>query len=74
MLVGNSPFFSENRAHMFQQIKSGKVLFPSKRVKISDNAKDLIIKLLDKNPYKRLKDKEIRNHPWFDEIDFSLIE
>jgi serine/threonine protein kinase len=43
-------------------------------VSISEEARDIIFKLLNKNPKKRLgyysDFKEILLHPWFKEIDF----
>lgn len=50
-------------------------MFPS-QVKISDNAKDIITKLLHKNPSKRLGangDQEIQQHQWFSKIDWKLL-
>ena len=45
---------------------------------LSEDAKDIIRKLLEKNPKKRLGSQrgieEIKEHPFFQSIDFSLIE
>ena len=50
---------------MFQHIKNGKVSFADNAWKyISTSAKDLIERLLEKNPKKRYKADDIRRHPW----------
>ena len=57
---------------MFRRIKSGEFKF-SEKVKVSDEAKDFIVKLLNQNPKNRLgskeEDTEILSHPWFNDID-----
>ena len=77
MLCGLPPFYVENLDKMYDMIKNSAVKFP-KRIKLSDEAKDVITKLLDKNPKKRLGSqsgiKEIKEHPFFASLDFNLIE
>ena len=62
---------------MYDMIKNSQVKFP-KRIKLSEEAKDVIIKLLDKNPKKRLGSQngieDIKTHPFFASLDFNLIE
>ena len=57
-------------------IKGSPVKFP-KRISLSEDAKDVIRKLLEKNPKKRLGSQsgieEIKKHPFFASIDFDLI-
>lgn len=46
--------------------KRGEVQFPPKYWdKISGEAKDLVIKMLNKDPRQRINAKEALNHPWF---------
>jgi len=45
MLVGIPPFYSKNQDRMFLLIKEHKVCFPTKNIKVSDEAKDLIVKV-----------------------------
>ncbi len=76
MLCGLPPFYVENLDKMYEMIKSGAVKFP-KRINLSDDAKDVIKKLLEKNPKKRLGSQngieDIKKHPFFASIDFDLI-
>ena len=76
MLCGLPPFYMENLDKMYETIKTCPVKFP-KRISLSEDAKDIIKKLLDKNPQKRLGSQkgleEIKNHPFFQGIDFDLI-
>ena len=76
MLCGLPPFYVENLERMYELIKSGPLKFP-KRITLSDEAKDIIKKLLERNVKKRLGYngiKEIKEHPFFKDIDFNLIE
>mgnify|MGYP002523966020 CR=1 FL=1 len=76
MLCGLPPFYVENLDKMYDMIKNSSVKFP-KRINLSEEAKDLIKKLLEKNPKKRLGSQsgieEIKKHPFFAGIDFDLI-
>ena len=76
MLCGLPPFYVEKLERMYELIKSGPLKFP-KRITLSDEAKDIIKKLLERNVKKRLGYngiKEIKEHPFFKDIDFNLIE
>jgi calcium/calmodulin-dependent protein kinase I len=65
MLCGFPPFYDEDEDLLFNAIKSCHYEFPSPYWdSVSDNAKDLISKLLCKNPEKRLAAEEILKHPW----------
>ncbi len=65
MLCGFPPFYEENNQLLFEQIKKCQYDFPSPYWDdISDNAKDLIKKLLVVNPKNRLDADGIMNHPW----------
>ena len=77
MLCGNPPFYAENINKIYEMIKNTTVQFPQK-INVSDEAKDIIQKLLEKNPKKRLGSQngieDIKKHPFFSKIDFNLIE
>jgi len=65
MLCGYHPFISDNMSELFSIIKRGRYAFPSEEWSdISDSAKDLIGKLLEMNPKKRLTATEALRHPW----------
>ena len=76
MLCGLPPFYVENLDKMYELIKTSSVKFP-KRITLSEDAKDIIKKLLEKDPKKRLGShkgiEEIKNHPFFSSIDFDMI-
>ena len=84
LLYGNTPFFNEDTNRMYDLIKSGSISFPKyiilegkeKKYKVSEDAKDLISKLLEKDPGIRLGRKglkEIKKHPFFNNIKFDSI-
>ena len=76
MLCGLPPFYVENLDKMYDMIKNNPVKFP-KRITLSEDAKDVIKKLLEKNPKKRLGAQngieEIKKHPFFASLDFDDI-
>lgn len=75
MIVGIPPFFHRNKHKMYHFIKESKVNFPDPerhKISVSDEAKDLILRLLDKNKKTRLGVNgvdEILQHPWFAVLD-----
>jgi hypothetical protein len=65
LLCGFPPFYDENNAELFRQIKAGAYDFPSPYWdEVSDLAKDLISRLLVVDPAKRLSAAEVLAHPW----------
>lgn len=79
MIVGIPPFFHKNKNKMYHFIKESKVNFPDPerhKIFVSDNAKDLILRLLDKNKRTRLGVNgidEIMSHAWFSDIDINAL-
>jgi serine/threonine protein kinase len=81
MIVGFPPFYTGNSTSndkMFNMIKSKKVVFPDPvrhKINMSDECKDFITKLLNKNPDERLGTKtgiqELQDHPFFESINFD---
>ena len=61
---------------MYRKAIREKVVF-KKTVKVSDEAKDVIVKLLQKNPKKRLGSQadslEVLSHPWFSDLDWTKL-
>ena len=76
LLFGISPFYFENIDKMYTFIVRADVRFP-KKVKVSDDAKDLIKMLLIKDPNLRLGAKggfeKIKEHPFFKGVDFEAL-
>ena len=77
MLFGIPPFYSKNIEKMFDLITQSDLKF-SKKIEISNDAKDLIIKLLNKNQDLRLGSikgfEDIKKHSFFKGFDFKAVE
>ena len=70
MLVGIPPFYSENKAEIFENIDKGSLKFPAY---VGKEAKALLTRLLERDPGKRLgsgpmEAKEIKDHPFFRDV------
>jgi len=69
LLYGVPPFYSEkededeNEDEIFDSVLEGTVLFPESAI-VSDSAKDLIMKLLEKDPSKRITSENALCHDW----------
>ena len=66
MLCGHLPFYEEDNQLMFDKIIKGDYNLPKF---LSEEAKDILKKILEVDPNKRLNFEEIKNHPWFSIID-----
>ncbi|XP_074307856.1 calcium-dependent protein kinase SK5-like [Silene latifolia] len=65
LLCGVPPFWAETDAGIFKQVLKGKLDFETQPwPNISDGAKDLIRKMLERNPKKRLTAYQVLCHPW----------
>ncbi|KAF8405795.1 hypothetical protein HHK36_007872 [Tetracentron sinense] len=65
LLSGVPPFWAETESGIFKQILQGQIDFESEPwPAISESAKDLIRKMLDRNPKKRLTAHDVLCHPW----------
>lgn len=62
LLAGYLPFSGEDDNSVFRSILRGKLRFPAH---FSSGAKDVLGKLLEKDPQHRSSLSEIRNHVWF---------
>ncbi len=81
LLCGFPPFYADSDSEMFELIKEAEYSFPSPYWdKISDSAKDIVRKLLNKNPDKRLTSDQALAHTWVTgasasaEVNSHLIE
>jgi len=73
ILVGLPPFYCRDFNEMYRRILSQPVRFPPH---VSENARDLIKKLLERDPKKRLGvggANEIKSHPFFSSIDWEKL-
>ena len=87
LLYGNTPFFNVDKNRMFDLINAGSLSFPKsiclegedkpRTYKVSDDAKNIISKLLEKDPGTRLGRKgldEIKKHPFFSGINMEDLK
>jgi len=76
MLCGIPPFYNENLDRMYELIQMSELRFP-KKIKVSNEAQDIISKFLVRNQNNRLGSKkgleEFKSHPFFAKIDFDLL-
>ncbi|XP_012454021.1 calcium-dependent protein kinase 21 isoform X1 [Gossypium raimondii] len=68
LLSGVPPFWAETEKGIFDAISEGKLDFESQPwPSISETAKDLVRKMLTKDPKKRLTSAQVLEHPWMRE-------
>jgi serum/glucocorticoid-regulated kinase 2 len=73
MLNGKPPFSSQNRNQLYINTIKGQITWPEG---ISNEARDLLSKLLHRRPEERLGSrgiKEIQNHPFFTSLDWEAV-
>ena len=74
MLSGEPPFYGETDNEIYNEILHSDVRFDQKVWEnISNEAKDLILKLLNKDHMKRSSAVEALQHPWIQNIDTEKI-
>jgi len=72
MLTGLPPFYSEDVQEMYSKIMTADLEFPSF---MSQEARDLLSKLLERNDEERLQDASvIKKHPFFRSIDWEALK
>lgn len=65
LLSGVPPFWDETEQGIFEQVLKGELDFVSEPwPSISDSAKDLVRRMLVRDPRKRLTAHEVLSHPW----------
>jgi serine/threonine protein kinase len=71
MLTGLPPFYSENVNEMYELILNKQLTFPDF---VSNDAKDIITQLLQRDPSKRLSDGDkIKAHAFYSSIDWQKL-
>eukprot|EP00903_Cladosiphon_okamuranus_P010945 g10337.t1 len=74
LLGGYPPFHDENQTRLFRKIKAGNFKFhPEYWQSISNEAKDLIRRLLTVDPKRRLTAAQAVTHPWLLSKDADLL-
>jgi calcium-dependent protein kinase len=75
MLVGTPPFNGDDDDDILRSVSIGKydTSYPQ-YTSLSENAKDLISKLLKFNPSERITARDALNHPWFNTQDIKNID
>ncbi|CAM9684064.1 unnamed protein product [Ectocarpus fasciculatus] len=73
LLAGKPPFCDQDQNKLFRAIKSGNYNFEDEFwQEVSDDAKDLITKLLTVDPARRMTASEACKHPWLTIDDINL--
>lgn len=62
LLAGYLPFYDENTKVLYRMIQRDDVKFPKK---FPSDARDLVLRLLHKDPELRYTLAEVKKHPWF---------
>lgn len=73
MVVGMPPYYATNKDQLYSNIQNGPLKLPSY---LSDNARDILVQLLNRNPYKRLGSgkrgaQDIKDHPFFSDLNWT---
>jgi 5'-AMP-activated protein kinase catalytic alpha subunit len=71
MVYGDFPFNYEDMKDLVYHIKEGKYSLPNT---ISKNCQDLIKRILQIDPDKRINLYDIKNHPWMKQFKFDLMK
>ena len=72
--VGRPPFYQERIEDLYDNIQTGPLQLPKS---MSPELKDLLMRLLSRNPIERLGVKgadDIKSHPFFREIDWNAFQ
>ena len=71
LIHGLPPFYSKNRAQLFDKIKHEN---PYYSANWSKNVRNLFAQMFEKDPEVRLSNaNSIRSHPWFATLDWDKI-
>ena len=71
MISGTTPFYGDDLKTLYTNITRKKLMFPEY---FSDKIKDLLKKMLEKNPGKRIDLDEVKAHKFFKDIDWNELE
>ena len=71
LLIGCTPFHSKTSSNVYDKILKSEPIFPKG---MDSDAQDLICKLLVKDPQSRIKGEDVKNHPFFTNINWTDVE
>ena len=74
LLFGIPPFNGKTDEEIFEKIKKGNFRFPESGHKVSSEAKNLISKMLTKNPDSRPTAEQLLKDPWFEKMKEKSID
>ena len=66
MLYGNVPFKANQMGDLNKMILDATIEFKDT---VSEEARDLMVRMLQKNPNKRLTAEDVLDHAWFEDVD-----
>ncbi|CDW78202.1 protein kinase domain containing protein [Stylonychia lemnae] len=69
MLYGNVPFKANQMGDLNKMILDANIEYKDTA---SEEARDLMMRMLQKNPNKRLTAEEVLDHAWFDQVDEQI--
>jgi serine/threonine protein kinase len=70
LVVGIPPFYSRNTNEMYQKILFAPLKFPAF---VSNPCRDLIARLLNRNPEDRLTGADVLSHEYFESLDMDAL-
>jgi hypothetical protein len=70
LLTGTTPYYCEDIDGLFQNIKAGKLIFPSI---VSSVAKEFITAVMNRDPAKRPQFTQVKRHPFFKKMDWEAL-
>lgn len=80
MIIGIPPFYNQNKHQMYFLIQNAPIRWPDFKkhgIAVSDEAKDIITKMLEKDRKVRLGQdngvEDILGHPWFADLDIKKL-
>mmetsp|Transcript_73 Transcript_73/g.202 ORF Transcript_73/g.202 Transcript_73/m.202 type:complete len:592 (-) Transcript_73:1331-3106(-) len=71
VIEGCTPFYTRERERMYKRIEREDVKFTPR---FSEEARDLIEHLLEKNPRYRYTLKEVKAHPFYESVDWERVK
>jgi serum/glucocorticoid-regulated kinase 2 len=73
MLCGTTPFADQNISQMYKKIQTADIRYDRKPLDTEEIAVDLLKKLLVRDPNERIGFEEIKNHKFFESINWEKL-